>query len=80
MTMDFDDLTLSNFETKYVTITKLKILNDKNVKQVLSHLIFLTQFVCGVILHQILTLYMVQWIDLILKIVTIIDRETNRQT
>ena len=33
-----------------MTITKLKILNDKNVKQVLSHLIFLTQFVCGVII------------------------------
>ena len=52
MTMDFDDLSVLFSKQNYVTKTKLKKLNDKNVKQVLSHLIlkisFLTIFVCGV--------------------------------
>ena len=52
MTMDFDDLTFSYFETKVCDYNKFNILNDKNVKQVLSHLIlkmsFLTLVVCGV--------------------------------
>ena len=52
--MDFDDLILSYLrnKTKYVTKTKLKKLNDKNDKQVLSYLIlklsFITLFACGV--------------------------------
>ena len=49
MTIDFDDLTVFT-KQNYVTTTKLKKLNNKNVKHV-SHLIlkisFLTLFGCA---------------------------------
>ena len=72
MTMDFDYL-------NYVTSTKYKKVNDKNFKPV-SYLIlkisFLTLFVCGInIAPDINPIY-----GAMDRLVTIIDRETNRQS
>ena len=68
MTMDFDYL--------YVTSTKLKKVNDKNVKHV-SHLILKVSFLT-LNTRYILTLYMVKWIGLILMTSKTCDNHRQR--